>query len=90
MPLPLKIPLNKFLSFPWFPFKIMIGCISPNSSSADHTLNTLRYADRLKSNRGVTEDNQFEDLNRSVDEEEDEQSIINRLKQKVQFNQERD
>ena len=68
----------------------MIGCISPNSTSADHTLNTLRYADRLKSNRGVTEENQFEELNKSVDDEEDEQSIINRLKQKVQFNQERE
>ena len=27
---------------------IMIGCILPCSSSANHTLNTLRYADRLK------------------------------------------
>jgi len=27
---------------------IMIACISPGSSSADHTLNTLRYASRLK------------------------------------------
>lgn len=26
----------------------MIACLCPNSSSADHTLNTLRYADRLK------------------------------------------
>ena len=26
----------------------MIACICPGSSSADHTLNTLRYADRLK------------------------------------------
>lgn len=29
---------------------IMIACISPGSSSADHSLNTLRYADRLKDN----------------------------------------
>ena len=28
---------------------VMIACINPGSSSADHTLNTLRYADRLKS-----------------------------------------
>lgn len=27
---------------------IMIACISPGSSSSDHSLNTLRYADRLK------------------------------------------
>jgi kinesin family protein 2/24 len=29
---------------------VMIACISPGSSSADHTLNTLRYASRLKEN----------------------------------------
>lgn len=28
---------------------IMIACINPGSTSADHTLNTLRYAQRLKS-----------------------------------------
>lgn len=27
---------------------VMIACICPGSSSADHTLNTLRYAERLK------------------------------------------
>eukprot|EP00357_Protocruzia_adherens_P016998 CAMPEP_0115029864 /NCGR_PEP_ID=MMETSP0216-20121206/37323_1 /TAXON_ID=223996 /ORGANISM="Protocruzia adherens, Strain Boccale" /LENGTH=717 /DNA_ID=CAMNT_0002406667 /DNA_START=134 /DNA_END=2287 /DNA_ORIENTATION=- len=27
---------------------VMIACISPGSSSADHSLNTLRYSDRLK------------------------------------------
>ena len=30
---------------------IMIACLCPGSSSADHTLNTLRYADRLKSKK---------------------------------------
>jgi kinesin family protein 2/24 len=29
---------------------VMIACISPGSASADHSLNTLRYAQRLKSN----------------------------------------
>jgi kinesin family protein 2/24 len=29
---------------------VMIACINPGSSSSDHTLNTLRYADRLKTN----------------------------------------
>jgi kinesin family protein 2/24 len=29
---------------------VMIACINPGSSSADHTLNTLRYTLRLKSN----------------------------------------
>jgi kinesin family protein 2/24 len=32
---------------------VMIACVSPGSSSADHTLNTLRYADRLKDRTGV-------------------------------------
>lgn len=27
---------------------IMIACINPGKSSCDHTLNTLRYAERLK------------------------------------------
>ena len=39
--------------------QVMIGCVSPNSSSADHTLNTLRYADRLKTNRP---EETFEDI----------------------------
>lgn len=31
---------------------IMIACVSPGTSSADHTLNTLRYAERLKDRPG--------------------------------------
>ena len=27
---------------------VMISCISPNSGSCEHTLNTLRYADRYQ------------------------------------------
>jgi len=34
---------------------VMIACVSPGSSSADHTLNTLRYANRLKDNTKVKE-----------------------------------
>ena len=30
---------------------VMIACVSPGSSSSDHTINTLRYADRLKENK---------------------------------------
>ena len=30
---------------------IMMACVCPGSSSADHTLNTLRYADRLKAKK---------------------------------------
>jgi kinesin family protein 2/24 len=33
---------------------IMLACICPGSSSADHTLNTLRYAERLKERSGNT------------------------------------
>jgi kinesin family protein 2/24 len=31
---------------------VMIACINPGSSSADHTINTLRYAERLKVDKG--------------------------------------
>lgn len=31
---------------------VMIACINPGSSSADHTINTLRYAERLKTDKG--------------------------------------
>jgi kinesin family protein 2/24 len=35
-------------SFTGFCKTLMIGNISPNSSSCENTLNTLRYADRVK------------------------------------------
>jgi kinesin family protein 2/24 len=41
---------DSFVSKPNKSKVIMIACISPGSSSADHSLNTLRYADRLKDN----------------------------------------
>lgn len=31
---------------------VMIACINPGSTSSDHTVNTLRYAERLKADRG--------------------------------------
>ena len=31
---------------------VMIACISPGHSSAEHTANTLRYAERLKERTG--------------------------------------
>ena len=31
---------------------VMIACVNPGSSSSDHTVNTLRYAERLKSDKG--------------------------------------
>lgn len=30
---------------------VMIACLNPGSSSADHTVNTLRYAERLKTDK---------------------------------------
>jgi len=30
---------------------VMIACVNPGSSSADHTVNTLRYAERLKTEK---------------------------------------
>ena len=32
---------------------IMIACVSPGNSSSEHTINTLRYADRLKERPNV-------------------------------------
>ncbi len=32
---------------------IMIACVSPGSSSSEHSINTLRFADRLKENKPV-------------------------------------
>lgn len=32
---------------------IMLACICPGSSSADHTINTLRYAERLKEKNSI-------------------------------------
>ena len=59
----------------------MIVCVSPTSSSADHTINTLRYADRLKANRINYVDDPVDEINNSYEyEEEDEQQIINKLK----------
>ena len=31
----------------------MIACVSPGSSSSDHSINTLRYADRLKQSKAT-------------------------------------
>mgnify|MGYP002368119248 FL=1 len=41
---------------------LMIACISPGSSSADHSLNTLRYADRLKDRSGSKGLTEIEDI----------------------------
>lgn len=30
---------------------VMIACLNPGSSSSDHTINTMRYAERLKENK---------------------------------------
>ena len=36
---------------------VMIACINPGSTSADHTCNTLRYAGRLKSEKNSAYNN---------------------------------
>ncbi|CEG81799.1 Putative Kinesin family member 2/24 [Rhizopus microsporus] len=54
----------------------MIATISPNSANSDHTLNTLRYADRIKEFRGESDsrlvDTHVEDAEAMDIEEEDE------------------
>ncbi len=37
----------------------MIGTISPSNANAEHTLNTLRYADRVKLNYFFYENNKL-------------------------------
>lgn len=32
---------------------VMIACVNPGSTSSDHTVNTLRYAERLKSEKST-------------------------------------
>jgi kinesin family protein 2/24 len=51
---------------------VMIACISPGSSSADHSLNTLRYADRLKDNSELNDmyNKMVEENNRKIDGDE--------------------
>lgn len=34
---------------------VMIACLNPGSSSSDHTINTMRYAERLKENKKGTD-----------------------------------
>ena len=52
---------------------VMIACISPGSSSTDHSLNTLRYADRLKDNK-----QQHEMFNKMVEEKNRKNQSIER------------
>lgn len=55
---------------------VMIACICPGSKSSDHTINTLRYADRLKmkQNRDI-DPNKAVYLNDSVKPEPDDAKI---------------
>lgn len=39
-------------SFVGFCKTVMIGTLSPNSSASENTMNTLRYADRVKELKG--------------------------------------
>ena len=47
---------------------IMLACICPGSSSSDHTLNTLRYAERLKE-RNPSHQNMLEQQRRLHEEQ---------------------
>ena len=50
---------------------VMIACISPGSSSADHSLNTLRYAERLKDQTEMSKKyNEINEINRKNYESE--------------------
>lgn len=61
---------------------IMIACVSPGKNSADHTINTLRYANRLKSRTqspGTQLDDEIEDIPMEFDEEEKEGNVAEEL-----------
>lgn len=64
---------------------VMIACVSPGKSSADHTLNTLRYAERLKdkSSLGYTQMAKLQqDLGEPEEESEEEEEEIPVVPQK--------
>jgi kinesin family protein 2/24 len=42
---------------------VMISCVSPCMTSADHSVNTLRYADRLKDNTHVKKIDDLANIN---------------------------
>ncbi|KAL9549981.1 hypothetical protein MBANPS3_004949 [Mucor bainieri] len=48
----------------------MIATISPNNSNSEHTLNTLRYADRVKQLRGENDPRLVSDYSRNADSKE--------------------
>ncbi|KAI8064972.1 P-loop containing nucleoside triphosphate hydrolase protein [Thamnidium elegans] len=47
----------------------MIATISPNNSNSDHTLNTLKYADRVKELRGESDPRLFNSQQEQVEEQ---------------------
>ncbi len=58
---------------------IMISCVSPGYSSANHTINTLRYADRLKEKTAVMNKNKnyIENNNQSNNNHSNNRNMIN-------------
>ena len=63
----------------------MIACISPGSSSADHSLNTLRYADRLKDNTEVSKKYAHFDPseNKSVEKHKEKENLDREVQQRI-------
>lgn len=59
---------------------VMIACISPGSSSADHSLNTLRYAERLKDQTEMSKKyNEISENNRRQYESETKPDLKNSI-----------
>ncbi|EGR29379.1 kinesin motor domain protein, partial [Ichthyophthirius multifiliis] len=65
---------------------VMIACVCPCHTSADHTVNTLRYADRLKEKQS-TQDILFDDGNNNLNDLSLEQAQIQKNDEFFNYNE---
>ena len=61
---------------------VMIACISPGSSSADHSVNTLRYAERLKDQTQLSK--KYNEINENNIKKYESQNKSNDIKSSIE------